>query len=194
MPQFGKSVIKIDEYAIIQLREVRKGIQRYADTVIKNFDRAGVWDIVKEEISDAVEEKFNTGGYGRWKPLSPEYAKWKQRHYPGQKMLVREGTLKAAATGKSGHSVIRKGPNWFEYGVKDIPYAAIHELGGRVRKKTSKSGKRRSRGGTIRIPQREYLSISVARFKKLRDRVKEYLAQRFGKEVFRFLIDKGGRG
>lgn len=33
-----------------------------------------------------------------WRPLSPKYAKWKAKHYPGMPILVRTGALKASLT------------------------------------------------------------------------------------------------
>lgn len=43
----------------------------------------------------ATEGAF--GGHP-WQPLSPDYYAWKQKHYPGKGLLIREGNLRTAAS------------------------------------------------------------------------------------------------
>jgi len=50
--------------------------------------------VLKQEIAMI----FATEGYGQWAPLSPDYAQWKQRHYPGRKMLRLSNSYFKAAT------------------------------------------------------------------------------------------------
>ena len=53
---------------------------------------------VGELILDIVDDQFETEGAAhlgrRWQPLSPAYAKWKARHYPGRKILIRTGAMR----------------------------------------------------------------------------------------------------
>lgn len=66
-------------------------------------------------------------GSGGWAPLSPAYAAWKARRYPGAGILHRTGTLAASLTTRP-------------FGVEDItrdqavfgtrvPYAGYHQAG-----------------------------------------------------------------
>lgn len=50
------------------------------------------------------------GGRGgdRWQALSAAYKAWKEVHYPGKPILVREGDLKASLTGKDNKYSIRE--------------------------------------------------------------------------------------
>lgn len=47
-----------------------------------------------------IQDNFESegGSVGGWPPLSPAYAKWKAKHYPGRPMLVRKGPLKKSLT------------------------------------------------------------------------------------------------
>lgn len=71
-------------------------------------------------------------GGGSWAPLSPSYAAWKARHYPGERILSRTGALRdsLAWTG----SGLGPGGVWLatkqgvEFGTA-IPYAQYHAKG-----------------------------------------------------------------
>ncbi len=50
-----------------------------------------------------IEDNFDAEGGlsdspGQWAPLSPAYAAWKAKHYPGRGILVRTGALKRSLT------------------------------------------------------------------------------------------------
>lgn len=58
---------------------------------------------VGDHIIDAVRDQFETQGLragARWTRLSDAYRRWKERRYPGRKILVREGGSKGAALNK----------------------------------------------------------------------------------------------
>lgn len=75
----------------------------------------GVEDISDplEEIADdffEVEQRLfdsegGTGGHGAWAPLSPAYARWKAKAFPGRKILVAENRMKQSLTTMTGDSV-----------------------------------------------------------------------------------------
>ena len=77
------------------------------------------------------ERSFKAQGLpDRWVPLSPRYAAWKRKHYPGKKILERTGALKAAMTGSGPGAVRVIGHRSAEFGT-DIPYARYHQSGTR---------------------------------------------------------------
>jgi len=52
-----------------------------------------------DQILDSVAAQFDTEGAASgspWAPLSDEYGQWKAEHYPGRKILIREGVMQAA--------------------------------------------------------------------------------------------------
>lgn len=58
-----------------------------------------------------IEDNFDSEGRqsGGWAPLSPAYAAWKAKHYPGRPMLVRTRALKTSLTWQGD----RPGPEGF---------------------------------------------------------------------------------
>ncbi len=75
------------------------------------------------------------GGVGGWVPLSPRYAAWKARRYPGKRILEREGRLfrslvianDGATVGPEG--VLEMNAQAMIYGTT-VPYARYHQRGG----------------------------------------------------------------
>ena len=63
-------------------------------------------------ILQKVNEQFTTEGAhseaGGWKPLSPEYAAWKAKHYPGAPILVRTGKMKELLLDKTSAVTVEK--------------------------------------------------------------------------------------
>lgn len=87
-----------------------------------------------EEVADLfareLGKQFATeGGHasGQWRALSPKYAAWKARNYPGKKILERSGDLKRSLTRRPfGVEVIREHDMHIGTGV---PYARFHQRG-----------------------------------------------------------------
>ena len=79
----------------------------------------------------AYEERVFTtegaAGLGRWRPLSPAYARWKAVHFPGRPILTRTGALRTAAKQVLAQTDTRlvMGPG------HRVPYAIFHEMGTR---------------------------------------------------------------
>jgi hypothetical protein len=64
-------------------------------------DASPAWQVLADRFLDIEERQFATqGAYGSggWSPLSPKYAAWKARHYPGAPILVRTGELRDSLT------------------------------------------------------------------------------------------------
>lgn len=90
---------------------------------------------VLERIADDAQnrvftEQFDTEG-GRahgWAPLSPEYAAWKARFFPGP-ILQRTGRMRDDFTGRGSDTVRRlEGGDTLHVGAS-TPYAGAHQKG-----------------------------------------------------------------
>lgn len=104
----------------------------------------------RQTLENFVLEGAGTGG--RWAPLSPAYAVWKARHFPGTGILVRSGALKASLTSaQAPGAVFRAGPTSLEIGTS-VPYAMAHQRGG---------ARLRRRGGAP-LRQRPPLRVDAA--------------------------------
>jgi len=91
-----------------------------------------------------------SGPAGTWRRLSPEYSVWKEAHFPGRPILQLRRHLFLAATQTGARGNITDITNrYMEFGVdlSQIPYARVHDLGGRA-------------GRGSMIPKREYLYLS----------------------------------
>lgn len=106
-------------------QQMHAWLSRFTDT-IKDF--RPIWPDIAREFWAIQKEQFDSHGHGNWAPLSPRYAAWKAQHYPGQGLLVREGTLRNAATGGTGHTM-QEAPNTLELGWKVAPYWIFHQRG-----------------------------------------------------------------
>lgn len=110
-------------------------------------DLRSLWDDIERDLSEGERKQFDTEGAasGRaWAPLSARYAAWKAKHYPGNRILVRTGRLRMAATGSSNELEVRKSQREFLWRLL-VPYARYHQ------------------GGTSRMPQRRPVDLSDAR-------------------------------
>jgi len=88
-------------------------------------------------------------GPGHWAALSPQYAAWKSRHYPGKTILQRTERLRESLEwngrrlGKDGFFQATRDAVVFG---TDVPYAKYHQK------------------GTPRMPQREFLPTPDTRY------------------------------
>jgi phage gpG-like protein len=89
-----------------------------------------------------VQDLFATGGRARggggrfksgaWAALSPKYRIWKQAHYPGRPILVRDGDLRDSVrwtgNGPGPGGIFEATPNRVIAGTS-IPYGKFHQDG-----------------------------------------------------------------
>ena len=105
-------------------------------------------------ILDRVNEQFATEGAhgeaGGWRPLSPEYAAWKARHFPGQPILVRTGKMKNVLLDKSSAVTITN---------KAMVYYPLSEYAGYHQR------------GTEKMPARKPVNLTMSDRKEVLDRV-----------------------
>lgn len=83
-------------------------------------------------LQDYVRKRIETGGtwHGMpaFAPLSPQYARYKARRYPGAPILVRSGRLRDALASITPDTIADIQPDRLTFGAS-IPYAIYHQLG-----------------------------------------------------------------
>jgi len=99
---FGADVIirttDVDK-TIVHLKDIAERMNNLEPV----FDRFGQY-MVREHIPMQFERK---GTPRRWAPLSPAYARWKQRHYPGRPLLVLSGKMRRLFKYRAGPRSLR---------------------------------------------------------------------------------------
>lgn len=81
-------------------------------------------------IAAEAAKIFETEGYGTWPALSPDYAAWKARNFPGQTILRLTDAYFLGATQPGGpHNLILMAANLLTYGVQGLDYPNFHEYG-----------------------------------------------------------------
>ncbi len=89
---------------------------------------APLTDIKNAFVRYQLQEFGSDGSYGgdAWAPLSPKYAAWKAKHYPGTRILERTGDLrKSLTTGLQSAVRPSKLIMW-----SSVPYGGYHQSGG----------------------------------------------------------------
>jgi len=105
-----------------------RGISRYGDAV---RDFSPVWEQIREDFHRIEGEQFDTEGArsgSPWAPLSPTYAAWKQKHFPGKQVLQLTGMM----WGQFGVGVgmmTTVEPMKLTMEPSGVPYAGIHQQG-----------------------------------------------------------------
>lgn len=92
-----------------------------------------VWPHVMTALEDFERRQFAGEGIGpnrgKWAPLTPGYAAQKEKRYPGQPILVRTGSLRAALTQSDAPFAIRRrAAGGMEFGAA-VQYGHYHQLG-----------------------------------------------------------------
>lgn len=70
----------------------------------------------------------NEGWPSRWPALSPGYAAWKQKHYPGKPMMRRSDRLYDSLVGVTSDSVWKVTKQSIQFGTR-VPYWREHQYG-----------------------------------------------------------------
>ncbi len=94
-------------------------------------DLAPAWEQIADRFVEAEKAQFSSQGEwgsGGWQPLSPRYAAWKARHYPGATILVRTRELLRSLTQGPEVRIIEPHDMWIGSRVR---YGAYHQRGGR---------------------------------------------------------------
>lgn len=107
-------------------------VDRTLDGIVdRSTDMRPAWDVLSHSFSQMEREQFGSlGAYGgqTWSPLSPRYAAWKARHFPGKSIMQRSGDLFRSLAGAAPSIDIRE-LNYAIFGT-DVEYAGFHQRGG----------------------------------------------------------------
>ena len=116
--------LSFDFYGDVQLERTLARFDANVD------DMTPAWEAMADEFAAIERRQFATQGRyasGGWAPLSPRYAAWKARHYPGKPILQREGDLVESLTRRPfGIEVIT--PDTMVVG-SDVEYGRYHQHG-----------------------------------------------------------------
>jgi len=108
--------------------QIDRTLARFADNV---GDASALWDALANRFARIEARQFKSeGAYGSggWQALSPAYAAWKARAYPGKPILERTGDLKDSLTRRPlGIEVLT--PQSMTVG-SGIDYGRYHQSGG----------------------------------------------------------------
>lgn len=104
------------------------------ERTLERYEAAGdmteAWEAIADDFARIERRQFATEGRyasGGWSPLSPRYAQWKARHYPGKPILEREGDLMTSLTQRPfGIEVITPTDLWMG---SDVDYGRHHQRG-----------------------------------------------------------------
>jgi phage gpG-like protein len=106
--------------------ELRRGFQQLG---VQITDWRPLWADIAAVFYVGESARFDTEGFGTWPALSPGYAKWKAKNYPGKPILTRTGALRESLTSKSGAAAIYEPePQQLTLGTR-IKYAEFHQTG-----------------------------------------------------------------
>lgn len=110
--------------------QMDRGIARFADGIA---DYRPIWGVIEDDFYALQKDQFKSEGAeggAQWQELSPEYAKWKEKHYPGKPILQRSGDLEASLTNPNDPNTVRiEQRKTLTLGSK-IPYAIYHQSPG----------------------------------------------------------------
>jgi phage gpG-like protein len=125
----------------VKIKNLKRAQRQMGDMAEAGKDVRPIWEDFLDAFKVYVDQKWSEQGHNwgkRWKGLSDNYKKWKRVNYGTAKAnLQLTGKLRRAATGS-------KVDGWFQeikqtsarWGIRGIPYASIHQFGGKTGKAT----------------------------------------------------------
>lgn len=107
---------------------VSRTLERFAD---RSDDASPAFRAIADAFAAFERRQFESEGVAGtgspWAPLSPRYAAWKARRYPGQPILVATGALRRSLTERP-LGVERIGSDYAELG-SEVAYGRFHQQG-----------------------------------------------------------------
>jgi len=124
-----QTTIELDAKEIAQM-----GLQRYLRTAQgRARELYPVWDKVLDILYEAERQLFAKEGqtkeHSKWEELSPRYAAWKKKHYPGMPIMTLTGRFRGSMTDPSGTHHVEKRSRSLAWG-SHYPVSGRHDLGG----------------------------------------------------------------
>jgi hypothetical protein len=112
----GELIVRRAGTDFIEYREKVRGMRRRA------ADLRPVFDAFRPIWQADIVRVFRSGGLpAPWPPLSPRYAAWKARRYPGMPIMRRTDRLYRSLTGSSSDTVWHTTPRTIRFGTR-VPY------------------------------------------------------------------------
>lgn len=141
-------------FEVLGSREIDRTLTRITHDIT---DAGPLWQSLANRFATLEAQQFATEGIaaGGWEPLSPRYAAWKARKYPGAPILTRTGKLRRSLTVRP-FGIERITPDSMTIGT-DIPYATYHQH------------------GTARMPARPIVAMTEATRRDWVKRVQRYV-------------------
>jgi phage gpG-like protein len=97
-------------------------------------DLTPAWQRMIPALQDYIARRITSGGtlhnLPPFAPLSPRYARYKAKRYPGAPILVRTGRLFRSLTANTDDTIADIQPDHLTFGTR-VPYALYHQLGTR---------------------------------------------------------------
>lgn len=90
------------QFTVSGVTQLDRSLSRFGEGV---RDLRPLWRQLYADFLNIEREQFNTEGARTgtaWEPLRPTYAAWKAANYPGQKILVATGAMRAQLTTGKG--------------------------------------------------------------------------------------------
>lgn len=114
----------VTRVTVFNLTPVERRLSLYGRRV-SNY--RSLWRKIASDVARAERFWFSSRGEGRWPQLSPKYAAWKARNFPGRPILVRTEELKKSLT-QSTRLLSR---SEFDVAIlsSDVEYAKFHQTG-----------------------------------------------------------------
>lgn len=117
--------ISFSFYGDVQLDRT---LQRFE---LRAADASPAFEQIGDSFARAESRQFSSqGAYGSggWPALSPAYAAWKARHFPGKPILQRTGELAESLTSRPfGIDVVE---SQFAVFGSAVPHGRFHQIGG----------------------------------------------------------------
>lgn len=162
-----------EEMILRQGADFAKGI---GDVVLNSVNPVGT--MFRRHEKKLFMTEGGSGAHGKWPELSPKYRAWKEKHFPGRKIMVLRGPLMASLTGRTGdtiQSAFRSGNSYiFKFGTAvespgGFDYPAYHqERAGKKRRTIDPTEKQANlyvsilRGGLLRLSERNRILFDRA--------------------------------
>lgn len=89
----------------VQIRRRFEGILGNVEDLSPAFERMA--DALLEYEKEVFQSEGSANPSGGWKPLSEQYKRWKDKHYPGRRILERTGELEKVMTTKGASGASR---------------------------------------------------------------------------------------
>lgn len=109
------------------------GIERWAE-LVEDFSPA--WPFVVDLVRNHYKRTFDSEGAGvgggpKWAALSPGYAAYKRRRYPGRPLLVATTALRSAMVGGGSGSLVQSRKKRLDIGLRgrNLKIGNFHQTG-----------------------------------------------------------------